>query len=377
MEDHKKIYKIEEFDVIDEIVYDIELEKNHYFAANSIITHNCRLKNKIQTKEFNFTNGNIGIMTGSKSVITLNLNRITQECDRNYGLKRNGGWQENTSFLYDYLKSILERVYKYHEAYNELLWDMYDANLLPAYKAGFIDLNKQYLTIGLNGLNQAAEYLGIRCNDNEQYKKFCNDIFGWVKEQNTLHNTTKGHKLTFNTELVPAESLAAKNYNWDKEDGYWVPDDTNLYASYIFKPNDPTVSILEKIRLHGNEYIGDFLDGGSALHANLDSHLSTEQYKKLITYAAEVGCNYLTWNVPESLCPSCGYIEKRPLDKCPKCGNTHLDYATRVIGYLTIVKNWSSARQKEFETRVFAHVNDDKCDNVEDGYIGFKKFKNK
>ena len=163
----------------------------------------CRLKNKIQTKEFNFTNGNMGVETGSKSVITLNLNRIIQDCDKAYGLKRNGGWRGNSSFLKDYLIKILERVYKYHHAYNELVWDMHDAGLLPAYTAGFINLNKQYLTIGINGLNQAAEFVGIRCNDNEEYKKFCQIIFSTIKEQNTLHNTTKGHKLTFNTECVP------------------------------------------------------------------------------------------------------------------------------------------------------------------------------
>lgn len=163
----------------------------------------CRLKNKIQTHEFNFTNGNMGVETGSKSVITLNLNRIIQDCDRAYGLKRNGGWRENSSFLKDYLTKILGRVYKYHHAYNEILWDMYDANLLPAYKAGFIALNKQYLTIGINGLNQAAEFLGMKCTDNEEYKEFCQLIFSTIKEQNTLHNTTERHKLTFNTECVP------------------------------------------------------------------------------------------------------------------------------------------------------------------------------
>jgi ribonucleoside-triphosphate reductase len=88
----------------------------------------------------------------------------------------------------------------YHNAYNELLWDMYDAKLLPVYSAGFIDLNKQYLTIGLNGLNQAAEFLGYKCNDNPDYKQFCQFIFGLIKEQNTLHKTKK---LTFNTEQVP------------------------------------------------------------------------------------------------------------------------------------------------------------------------------
>lgn len=165
----------------------------------------CRLKNKIQTHEFNFTNGNMGVETGSKSVITLNLNRIIQDCDRAYGLKRNGGWRENSSFLKDYLTEILGRVYKYHHAYNEILWDMYDANLLPVYKAGFIALNKQYLTIGINGLNQAAEFLGMKCTDNEEYKEFCQMIFSTIKEQNTLHNSSNRvkHKLTFNTECVP------------------------------------------------------------------------------------------------------------------------------------------------------------------------------
>ena len=314
----------------------------------------CRLKNKIQTHEFNFTNGNMGVETGSKSVITLNLNRIIQDCDRAYGLKRNGGWRENSSFLKDYLTEILERVYKYHHAYNEILWDMYDANLLPAYKSGFIALNKQYLTIGINGLNQAAEFLGIKCNDNEEYKEFCQLIFSTIKEQNTLHNTTKGHKLTFNTECVPAESLAAKNYNWDKEDGYEVPTDTNLYASYIFKPNDPDTSVLEKIRLHGREYIGDFLDGGSAAHLNLDHHLDAEQYWKLLNYAAEEGCQYFTFNIPNCECDDCSFIAKQPFKVCPKCGSTNVSLWDRIIGYLTKVKNWAKPRRIEQKTRVYS-----------------------
>ena len=174
----------------------------------------CRLKNKIQTKEFNFTNGNMGVMTGSKSVITLNLNRIVQ--DWNNEMKRlNKDWtqeraRESYPDLYEYIVLILDRVYKYHNAYNEQLYDMYNAGLLPVYKAGFINLDKQYLTIGLNGLNQAAEFLGIKCNDNEDYKEFCQLIFSTIKEQNTLHKTKR---TTYNTEMVPAESLAIKNYN--------------------------------------------------------------------------------------------------------------------------------------------------------------------
>lgn len=336
----------------------------------------CRLKNMLQTKEFNFTNGNMGVQTGSKSVITLNLSRIVQTffidfipSDDNARTpeeriksrwKNSREWYEISPDEFyrtfkTYLISILDRVYKYHEAYNELLWDVYNAGLLPVYTAGFIDLNKQYLTIGLNGLNEAAEFLGMKCNDNKEYKEFCQFIFSTVKEQNTLHKTKK---LTFNTEQIPAESLAVKNYNWDKADGYWVPEDRNLYASYIFKPSDSSISILEKMKLHGTEYIGDYLDGGSACHINLSEHPTVNQCKLLLNYAGSVGCQYFTFNVPNSECRDCGYITKVPISECPKCGSKHIDLYDRVIGYLTKIRNWSDGRQKEQKTRVYTNIND-------------------
>lgn len=317
----------------------------------------CRLKNMLTTKEFNFTNGNMGVQTGSKSVITLNLNRIIQD------------WYKNTrvfadlspliklldySSLADYLNEILERVYKYHNAYNELLWDMYDADLLPVYKAGFIDLNKQYLTIGINGLNEAAEFMNIDCTKNDEYAKFCQNLFNIIKEANKTHAVTKGHKMTFNTECVPAESLAIKNYNWDKKDGYWVPQNRNLYASYIFIPSDNRVSVLDRIVMHGKDYIGEALDGGSSAHINLAEHLSEPQYKHILEFAAKNGCQYFTFNIPNCECDDCGFIAKQPFEACPKCGSTKVSLYDRPIGYLTKIKNWSEGRQIEQKTRVYS-----------------------
>ena len=348
-----KITNIEEHLVLKKPVYDIELEKNHLFAANGIITHNCRLKNKIQTNEFNFTNGNMGLQTGSKSVITINLNRIIQDWARTIEFESFFSDENQASFK-EYLGTILERIYKYHIAYNELLWDMKDAHLLPVYDAGFIDLNKQYLTIGINGLNQAAEFVGCTCNDNEQYRQFCQFIFSTISDLNKVHNGKfNDHTLTFNTEQVPAESLAVKNYNWDKEDDYWVPEDTNLYASYIFKPNDPTVDIYEKLRMHGREYIGDYLDGGAAAHLNLEEHLTADQYMNIINYAAQVGCNYFTFNIPVTECDECGHIVNAPVHKCPKCDSKKVKYWVRIIGYLTAVTSWSNGRREEFKSRIF------------------------
>ena len=350
-----KIKSIEKVDDYKDDVYCIECanEDEPYFTLPcGLITHNCRLKNKIQTKEFNFTNGNIGVETGSKSVITLNLNRITQDfCKKEFGKRPNFTefTDENKANYRKHIVRILERVYKYHNAYNELLWDMYNADLLPVYKAGFIELNKQYLTIGLNGLNQAAEFLGLECHKNKDYSSFCRFIFGTIKEENERHKTKKTN---FNTEQVPAESLAVKNYNWDKEDGYWVPEDTNLYASYIFKPNEND-SVLDKLYMMGSEFATDQLDGGAAAHINLEEHLSSAQYYKLLEYAANVGCSYWTVNVPNTKCPECGFITKHPISECPHCGNKKLEYYDRVIGYLTKINNWSEGRRIEQKHRAY------------------------
>ena len=314
----------------------------------------CRLSSKIEKPQFNFTNGQLSEMTGSKNVITLNVNRIIQDWVRQNNINRN--YPLDFISLKTYIINILSRIYKYQTAYNEVLKELYDSNLLTVYKAGFINMKKQYLTIGINGLNQAAEYLGIECNKNKEYKKFCNLIFTTIKEQNQKHKTKE---LMFNTEFTPCESAAIKLYNRDKKDGYWTPTDTNLYASYIYKPNDKNISILDKIYLHGRDFCGDNLDGGSSAHLNLDSHLSIEQYRKLLKYAAEVGCKYFTFNVPNCECEDCHYIAKQPFTKCPKCGSTNVSLWDRVIGYLTKIKNWSKGRQIEQKTRVYSKFNKD------------------
>lgn len=322
----------------------------------------CRLKNMLTTKEFNFTNGNMGVQTGSKSVITINLNRIIQNYFNLDGLASREDaieiWKTDDGLVHqefvNYLNKILERVYKYHVAYNELLWDMKNAHLLTVYEAGFIDLDKQYLTIGINGLNQAAEFLGMECTNNEEYKSFCKLIFSTISRFTETHKGKEfGHQITLNVEMVPAESLAVKNYNWDKEDGYVVPTDTNLYASYVFKPNDRNLSILDKIVLHSKQFAAEELSGGQAAHLNLEEHLTKAQYQKLLKYAGEVGCSYFTFNVPNSECDDCGFITKVPISECPKCHSTHISYYDRIIGYLTKIKNWSSGRQIEQKTRIY------------------------
>lgn len=358
------IYQNGEF--IDKELYDFACKE--YSEGNSFFTYIsdsadslsscCRLSSKLSKPQFNFTNGQLSEMTGSKNVITLDMNRIIQDWYNSYCKEDIDSnlyvWaEENYDSLVEYLNTILERIYKYQVAYNECLIELKNYGLLSVYNAGFIDMKKQYLTTGINGLNQAWEFLNGKCNYNKHYMKFCNIIFTTIKAFNTAHKTKE---LMFNTEFTPCESASIKLYNRDKKDGYWTPNDTNLYASYIYKPNDTEISVLDKIRLHGREFCGDNLDGGSSAHINLDAHLNDEQYHKLLKFAAEVGCKYFTFNIPNCECEDCGYIAKQPFNKCPNCGSTNVSLWDRIIGYLTKIKNWSKGRQIEQKTRVYSKI---------------------
>ena len=315
----------------------------------------CRVLNEMSNNTFSSTTGMTGVMTGSCNVITLNINRIVQDCDKAYGLKRNGGWKENTSFLIDYLVDILQRVYKYHIAYKTMLYDLEDKGMLAASNGGYIYIKKLYSTIGIIGYTEAAQFLGLEISNNKEYKEFLQLILGTIKEQNKLHSIKdKKRPFLFNSEAVPGEGLGIKLYNWDKKDGYEVPEDQNLYNCYFYNPWTTDTSILDKIKLHGRD-INMYTDGGQACHINLDTHLSKEQYLKLLDVAKNEGCNYFTFNIPISECKECNHIVNAPIKECPICHSKDIRYYTRIIGYLTAVDNWSIDRQEEFKHRKYYH----------------------
>ncbi len=310
----------------------------------------CRLRNAIKP-EFSFTSGNVGVATGSKSVITINLNRFTQNLIKSRALKTDfKKWDEvDRAIMIAELKAILSRIYKYHAAYNNILIKLQNNKMLPVYDEGYISLNQQFLTIGINGCNEAAMFLGMEISDSEEYRSFCSLITSTISAENAA---ASDKVLRFNTEFVPAEGLGVKNYDWDKADGYWVPEGRNCYTSYFFLPDDPNTSLLDQMRLHGRHYT-DTLDGGVALHANLEEHLTKEQYLKIMDVAIKEGTSYFTFNIPNSSCDKCGYITKSPIKKCPKCGGEEITWWTRIIGYLRPVKGFSKGRRVEAGKRIY------------------------
>ena len=325
-----------------------------YLSENAdSISSCCRLRNEITDNTFSSTTGLTGVQTGSCNVMTLNLNRIVQDFCRDY-FKSNTcppmyEWGTMQHYLQKNLEAILDRIYDYQKAYKTGLYKYAKQGMFPQVNAGYISFDKLYCTIGVNGLNEAARFLGLEVSNNEAYMDFASWILGVIKNYNKQHSTKK---FMFNLELVPAESLGVKNYNWDKKDGYWVPDDVNLYNSYIYDAHDDT-SILDKIAMQGGA-IAKSIDGGQASHLNLQDNLSKEQYTKLLKYAVKTGNSYITFNVPQTQCDDCGFIAKHPFNVCPKCGSTHNTKWTRIIGYLRPISNWSKERQIEGHHRMFA-----------------------
>lgn len=298
----------------------------------------CRLRNEIQDNGFSYTLGAGGVSTGSKSVLTVNLNRCVQQATR-----------EGRHYV-EYLDGIVDLMHKVQMAYNENLKDMQAKGLLPLFDSGYINLRRQYLTIGVNGMVEAAESLDITISDNEEYERFVSDILSLIEDYNRRY---RSKELLFNCEMIPAENVGVKHARWDREDGYFVP--RACYNSYFYIVEDTHTDLIEKFRLHGRRYISH-LTGGSALHMNLDEHLTQPQYRQLLRVAAQEGCNYFTFNIPNTLCRDCGHITKQHLQECPHCHSHNLDYLTRIIGYLKRVSNFSLDRQHEAARRHYQRL---------------------
>lgn len=331
----------------------------------------CRLRNELAENTFNPTSGLTGVMTGSCNVITLNINRILQDWARWYCCEdpsrisneelMSDEWRpylnENIVNFKKYLINILERVYKYHIAFKTMLYEQEEKGMFAACNGGYIHMNKLYSTIGINGLNEAAKFLGLEVSNNKEYIEFLQLVLGTIKEQNKLHSIHDSKRpFLFNSEVVPAESLGGKNYRWDKKDGYFVPEDENLYNSYFFDAHD-NISVLDKMILHGRQ-TAQYCDGGSACHINLEDHLSKKQYLKLLEFAVKEGTNYFTFNIPNSKCEDCGYITKHPITECPKCHSHNITWYTRVIGYLRPIKAFGIDRFIEAGKRVYSKLKD-------------------
>lgn len=323
-----------------------QMSKGHSFfvyMSDSVdsLASCCRLRNELADNTFSYTLGAGGVVTGSAQVITINLNRLAK-----LAILFNDNFD-------DEIREQIQLVHKYLMASKAVYKDYINAGLLPAYTAGFMDIDKQFLTIGVNGLVEAAENYGLNISNNTEYKQWVSHVLGVFKEENK--KALQKYGCRFNTELVPAENLGVKNAKWDKEDWYWNGN-RDCYNSYFYRVEDTDLTILDKIEMYAHD-VTDSLDGGSALHLNLEQLPSYEQAKTLFKLCSKNGVPYWTTNVLCTICNNCGTIDPVTRKACKKCGSDNVDYGTRVIGYLKRISNFSDDRQKEAAERYYATPN--------------------
>lgn len=310
-----------------------QMSKGHSFfhyesdSADSLASC-CRLRNELADNTFSYTLGAGGVSTGSVQVITINFNRMTQrkEC----------------------IHYVVSRVQKYLMAHRAFHKDMIEAGMLPAYSAGFIDIDKQFCTIGINGMLESWEYLRDNFELMPTYEWHLQSNLRIISDLNK--DALKTYGVRFNTEFVPAENLGVKNAKWDREDGLYVP--RSCYNSYFYPVEDLNWTILDRINIHGKD-IAQYLDGGAALHLNLGRIPTFQEALTLIKLNAQKGVPYWTTNVLCTVCRDCGNIDPNTYKKCPECGSENVDYGTRVIGYLKLISNFSKGRQEEAAKRQY------------------------
>lgn len=143
----------------------------------------CRLRNELTDNTFSYTLGAGGVVTGSARVISLNINRIGQ-C----GIK---------------LDEVVDRVHKYLLAHREVLKGYIEAGLLPAYTQGFMDIDKQFLTLGVNGVLEYFEYLRDKkgAMTDKEYPDYLQSLLSFLTMSNKAALSEYG--VRFNTEFVP------------------------------------------------------------------------------------------------------------------------------------------------------------------------------
>lgn len=292
----------------------------------------CRLKSELADNTFSYTLGAGGVSTGSFRVITINMNRYVQQ------------YEDKLPF-----GELICRIHKYLAAHRAVIKNYIERGMLPAYTAQFINFNTQFGTIGINGMLEAMEYKGLSpAVDKETYQKEVSKYLKAIYDLNKSEMTVYGFR--FNTEFVPAEGLGVKNAQWDKHDGLFVPRD--CYNSYFFPVEDDSLTILDKMFLHGWETT-KYLDGGSACHLNISQLFSKTQAYDLLCVAGKLGVNYWTYNCLVTICNDCGYINVNTEDHCTECGSRDVDYGTRVIGYLKRISSYSKERQMEAARRFY------------------------
>lgn len=320
-----------------EYVYCLEMitvpqEEALFTLPNGIITHNCRLRSEQQSEYFNsFGSGSSKI--GSLGVCTINFPRLAIQ----YPLEE------------DFMEKLEEMVgvcAKVNNAKRHIVQKRINNGNEPLYKYEFMELSKQYSTCGVNGFYETIKLLGYDILT-EEGQALALRILDKINDTNKIYQNK--YKMPHNVEQVPGENLSIKLAEKDKLMGY--QNEYNLYSNQ-FIPLIANADLFDRIKLQG--LFDSHFSGGSICHLNVETQITdVKNMEDLIRVAAKKGVVYFAINYVLSQCTN-GHMSVTNGDKCLVCGEPITDKYSRVVGFLTNIKNWHKVRREEdFPNRQF------------------------
>jgi len=275
--------------------------------------------------------GGSDLNIGSFKVITINLPRIS--------LETNGDIQQ----FFEILRKRLDLTMKALKAVRSLIEDRINKGLLPLYTFRLMNLDRQYGTIGITGVWEAASLIdGLTTKLVDGYQ-YTNDGIEFVdKVLNTISEETEEGRyiygFTFNIEQVPAEKAAV---TLAEKDRYLFNQPFNIYSNQWIPLNVNTNMIN---RIYYSSLFDSKVNGGAILHLNIDGQITDEEYSfQLIKQIAESNVKYFTFNTKISVCEENHAFYG---NVCPICGKPVVDYFTRIVGYLVPSKAFNKVRKE-------------------------------
>lgn len=311
----------------------------NFYVGNSVtsLSNCCRLVSDT-TKIDAFINsiGGTALSIGSVKVNTINLRRIALECDK------------NEERYFEILRSRVNQCMKVLDCVRRIIKRNNEKGLLPNYKYGLIDLEKQFNTIGITAMYETMVEFDYITSDEFGNKSYSDDAVRFSSKIMEVINSIKdnaGYDYSINVENVPGERC---NTIFCEKDTLMYP----MAAEYMIYSNQ-WIPLMEKCTINEKIRLGAILDkkcgGGQISHINLGTRFTNEEQSwDMLNYIAQQGVIYFAYNTKISVCE---HDHAFFGDVCPECGEPVKDYFTRVVGYLTPVSSWSKERRGEFVHR--------------------------
>ena len=315
---------------------------NYYSGSTSTLSSCCRLRSEADHEYFN-TFGAGGTKIGSLSVTTINLPRIAYDVLHESTMY--GGVPED--LFINRLKDRVKMCAEINAIKRHVIKKRIKNNNLPLYTLGFMDLKKQYSTCGLNGINEAVEIMGMDILSKEG-QDFVEKILKVVNAVNKEQEKRFGYP--HNCEQTPSENSAIKLAQADRILGY---NDKYEFYSNQFIPLTVQTDLLNRILLQGR--FDHLMTGGAIMHINVAEQIKDPQdIVDLISSSAKQGVIYQAINYVINVCEDGHVSVGRDSETCPICGKNITDKLTRVVGFLTNIKNWHlKRREHDFPERKF------------------------